>query len=90
MVTISERTALGAQTSACELLELPRQRLHDWRHTYAVTALRRGDDHQRIKRQLGHSPHSALLYKVCGVYIAEFATNSATSPKKRREVRRAN
>jgi len=89
VVTISERQALDAQTAACVRLELPRQRLHDWRHTYAITALRRGDDHQRIKRQLGHSPHSTLLYKVYGVYIAEFATNSATSAKTRREVRRA-
>jgi integrase len=93
LITGRERQILEAHRDACERLEIVTEqpiRLHDWRHTYAVTAIRRRDDHQAIKRQLGHAPQSALLYTVYGVYIAEVANNSATTAKKRREVRRAN
>lgn len=58
-------------------LGLPPVTLHDARHTYAITALKRGDDHQAIKRQLGHAPQSTLIYTTYGVYL--------TAPKKRRK-----
>lgn len=58
-------------------LRLPPVTLHDWRHTYAVTALKRDDNHQDIKRQLGHAPQSTLIYTTYGVYT--------TKPKGRRQ-----
>jgi integrase len=71
LVAIAERDALREQTEACRTLGLPAHRLHDWRHTYAVNAIRRGDDHQAIKRQLGHAPNSTMLYTTYGAYIEE-------------------
>jgi len=68
-VSITKKAAMTEQGEVCATLKLPRHRLHDWRHTYAVTAIKRGDDHQAIKRQLGHAPHSALLYTRYGVYM---------------------
>jgi integrase len=66
LATMTDRQLLVLQTRLCKTLGLPGQRLHDWRHTYAVTALARGDDHARIRNQLGHSPRSVLLYTVYG------------------------
>lgn len=90
LVTVKERAALREQTEACERLKLPRNRLHDWRHTYAVTAIRRGDDHQAIKNQLGHAPNSALLYKVYGAFIAEVNTKKRTNAAMQLEASNAN
>ena len=70
-VNTTKKAAMAEQGKVCEELKLPRHRLHDWRHTYAVTAIKRGDDHQAIKRQLGHAPHSALLYTRYGQYMSE-------------------
>lgn len=72
LVTISEFTILRRQLAACKLLGLPHHTLHDWRHTYAVNAILRGDDHQEIKRALGHAPNSMQLHTRYGVYIAEY------------------
>jgi integrase len=61
------------QRRLCKTLGLPADyHLHDWRHTYVVQALQRGDDHARIRNQLGHSPRSVLLYTTYGArrYVA--------------------
>lgn len=47
--------ALLAHHKAVALLGLPDSTLHDWRHTYAVTALRRGETPQVVAHQLGHA-----------------------------------
>jgi len=70
LATITVWDALKLQRAACEALGLPRHTLHDWRHTYAVTALARGDDPQFVKRQLGHAPNSPLLHTTYAVYEA--------------------
>lgn len=41
---------------------------HDWRHTYAVQALRDGLAPQVVARQLGH-PHPLMVHKVYGRYV---------------------
>lgn len=41
--------------------ELPDIRLHDLRHSYAVTALQAGDDIKTIQEQLGHATASFPL-----------------------------
>ncbi|HXE83685.1 MAG TPA: hypothetical protein VN513_10200 [Gemmatimonadales bacterium] len=74
LVTITVWDALDQQLAACDRLGLPHHTLHDWRHTYAVTALVRGDDPQFIKRQLGHAPNSPLLHTTYGVYEAQGRT----------------
>jgi integrase len=63
--------ALLVHHAAAEKLELPRTTLHQHRHGFAVMHIRRGTDHQWIKRQLGHSPRSTLLYTTYGVFIDE-------------------
>lgn len=90
LFTLDEDAALRAHDRVVKALGLPPVTLHDWRHTYAVTALKRKDDHQDIKRQLGHAPQSTLLYDTYGVYttkpkgrtarLAEAARKQPTPP----------
>lgn len=63
--------ALLVHHEASKAVGLPHSTLHDWRHTYAVNALKEGTDRQYIKQQIGHAPHSNVLETVYGVYIAE-------------------
>jgi integrase len=93
ITTRHEWQVLRAQTAACKALGLPHHTLHDWRHTYAVNAILRDDEHQAIKRQLGHAPNSTLLYEVYGAYIAEAkrrkqaqaaSSTPAATPKRKR------
>jgi integrase len=87
LVSIQERAALTEQLAVCARLKYPRHVLHSWRSTYAITALKRGDEPARVKRQLGHAPNSVLLYSVYGAYIPDLsteepaATHPATRPK---------
>jgi integrase len=37
--------------------------LHDFRHTFATTCLRRGMDIPTVKKQMGHSPTSNAIWK---------------------------
>jgi integrase len=81
---LSERRLLEAHVHACELAGVERSTLHDWRHTYAIQALRDGLPPQTVKRQLGHSPHSTMLERVYGAWLPRgdadyLATNLATS-----------
>jgi integrase len=69
--TVREEYALLEHHAAAGALGLPRTTLHQHRHAFAVMHIRRGTDHQWIKNQLGHAPHSTLLYTTYGVYIAE-------------------
>jgi hypothetical protein len=71
LATVTGWDALTKQTEACATLGLRAHRLYDWRHTYAVNAIWRGDDHQDIRRQFGHAPNSMMLYRVYGPCIAE-------------------
>jgi integrase len=61
--------ALLVHHEASKAVGLPKSTLHDWRHTYAVNALKDGVDRQFIKRQLGHAPNSTVLETVYGVYL---------------------
>lgn len=81
---LTERRLLEAQQEACKLAGVTVSRLHDWRHTYAVQALRDGLPPQTVKRQLGHSPHSTMLERVYAAWIPKgdadyLSTNLATS-----------
>lgn len=68
---IRENAALLQHHAASKALKLRRTVLHTHRHSFAVMHIRRGSDHQWIKNQLGHAPHSTLLYTTYGVYLAE-------------------
>lgn len=50
---------------------------HDARHCYAVWNLKGGMDRQQLRRQLGHSPHSILIFTTYGVWIPEVAAEYA-------------
>lgn len=49
------KRALAAHHAAVEACKLTESTLHDWRHTYAVNALRRGETVQVVSHQLGHA-----------------------------------
>lgn len=83
LVTISGGTAIRHLTAALRRLKLPHHTLHDWRHTYAVNAIQRGDDEQAIKRQLGHAPTSTLLHTTYGVYLDEAKAARDRAPARR-------
>ncbi|HXF23267.1 MAG TPA: hypothetical protein VN602_02045 [Gemmatimonadaceae bacterium] len=69
LFTMTEERALRTHQSACRDLDLKVTTLHQHRHGYAVPWLKAGKDHQRLKNQLGHAPHSTLIYTTYGVYI---------------------
>jgi integrase len=63
--------AIAEHQRACVRQHLPMTTLHDWRHTYAVNALKAGTNPRYVKQNLGHSPRSALLETVYGVWIPD-------------------
>lgn len=65
---IARKTAWVWHAEAIEAAGLERATLHDARHTYAVTALRRGLAPQVVAHQLGHRD-AWLVFKVYGRYI---------------------
>lgn len=91
---IREEYALREHHQAATALDLPRTTLHQHRHSYAVMHLKRRCDHQWLKRQLGHSPRSTLIYTTYGVWIDDAArtrtqmsvSESASSSEKSHEV----
>lgn len=66
---ITERAALDAHKAACKAAGVTITTLHDWRHTYAIQALKDGLPPQTVKRQLGHSPHSTMLERVYSAWL---------------------
>lgn len=50
-----------------EGLGIPGARLHDLRHTYAVAAIRSGDDPKTVQRNLGHATAAFTLDTYCHV-----------------------
>lgn len=78
-------TVPGARTST----------LHDWRHTYAVNALRRGMEASLVAHQLGHG-NASLVWKTYGRFVPDsndykqaVLTGAATDPATHRAERRA-
>jgi len=59
------RTALDRLKKACAAARLPRITIHDWRHVYAVQAVREGMPYHLIANQLGHS-NTLMVQKVYG------------------------
>lgn len=95
LFTFSNKMAWDQHRKAVKAANLPASTLHDWRHTYAVQAIRDGMPDAAIKRQLGHAPNSNQLRTVYGVYFPteadyrtaqtpESATETATSTQKAR------
>lgn len=58
---LTPAAVLGVHHAAAKILELPRTTLHDWRHTYSVTALRDGYSPQVVAHQLGHRDSYLVL-----------------------------
>lgn len=65
---ITERDALAVHHAATAALKLPRTRLHDWRHTHLVLALKAGYPPLPLSRQAGHKD-AHLLWTVYGKHI---------------------
>lgn len=68
-LTIRQLEGLFARTTRA--LGLPPVTPHKLRHTFAVAALKRGDDKQSVKHNLGHTPRSLMVETVYGVYLAD-------------------
>ena len=64
---ISYWAATDALERALKALKWTNYRSHDWRHTYAVQALRDGEVPQVVAHQLGHKT-PAMVYAVYGRY----------------------
>lgn len=85
---ITERAALEAHKAACKAAGVTITTLHDWRHTYAIQALKDGLPAQTVKRQLGHSPHSTMLERVYASWLpktdADYEPRATTTAKAKR------
>lgn len=62
---LSHRSALDRLTKACEAAGVRRLTIHDWRHVYAVQAVRDGMPYYLIANQLGHS-NTIMVQRVYG------------------------
>lgn len=86
---VSKFAALAHHLDAAAILKLPRTTLHDWRHTYAVQALRDGYSIQIVAHQLGHRD-TTLVQSRYGRhvpreedYVRRHAMKPLSSPKRR-------
>lgn len=59
------RSALQRLQDTATAIGLPKMRLHDWRHVFAVQAVRDGLPYHIIAHQLGHS-NTIMVQKVYG------------------------
>jgi integrase len=72
---LKHRAALDSHHKACAIAHVAQTRLHDWRHTYAVTAIRRGMPLHLVAANLGHRD-STLVQKVYGKYAPQVSEYS--------------
>ena len=88
---MTEWDVLLVHKQTSDALGLPRTTLHDWRHTYAVNAIRDGLSYQAVARQLGHRD-TARIHDTYGKYAPDaedykpkrLATVPATTRKRKR------
>lgn len=59
------RTALDRLAAACAAVNVPRITIHDWRHIFAVQAVRDGVPYHIIAHQLGHA-NTVMVQRVYG------------------------
>jgi integrase len=71
LFSVKHDIALDVHHEAARAIGLPKSTLHDWRHTYAVNALKDGVSPAVVKRQLGHAPNSTVVERVYGVWIVD-------------------
>lgn len=82
---VSKFRALDEHLEAAAAVKLPRTTLHDWRHTYAVQALRDGYSLQVVAHQLGHRD-TTLVQSRYGRFVPEesdYRRHSRKPPAKR-------
>jgi integrase len=74
--TVDQHAALDAHHAACKALQIDHCTLHDWRHTFAVQALRDGLSPTVVASQLGHA-NAYLTFTTYGRFVVtdtDFAT----------------
>lgn len=79
---VSKFRALDEHLGAAAAVKLPRTTLHDWRHTYAVQALRDGYSIQVVAHQLGHKD-TTLVQNRYGRFVpdeADYRRHPKTPP----------
>lgn len=87
---IREDTALRVHKSAATAVKLPHTTLHDWRHSYAVQALRDGYSLQVVAHNLGHKD-TTLVQTRYGRHVPreeDFVRRHARKPPSSRASRR--
>lgn len=78
---IGRTGAIRAHHRAVKALGLKHSTLHDWRHTYAVNALRRGEKATVVAHQLGHS-NAYLVWTRYGKFVpnaSDYQTQALTA-----------
>jgi len=65
---ITSEHALDALRAACKAVGVEDYRTHDWRHTYAVRELRKGQPLSVVAHQLGHA-NTIMVQKVYGRFV---------------------
>lgn len=83
---LDQHAALDAHHAACKATQLEYCTLHDWRHTFAVQALRDGLAPQVVAHQLGHKD-AYLVFTTYGKFAVTDADYQA-SPKRATGIRK--
>lgn len=77
---LTDEAMRGALADACTAVTIDDYRPHDWRHTWAVQALRDGLSIQTVSHQLGHRD-AVMTLRVYGRFVpvaSDFDTRNAT------------
>ena len=73
----SSRTAYNSFKRVVEAIGAPDVRFHDMRHSYAVAAIKSGDDIKTVQENLGHAT-AAFTLDVYGHVTAQMRRDSAS------------
>ena len=78
---LSSRTVYDCFKRIVAKIGCPATRFHDLRHTYAVTAIKNGDDIKTVQENLGHAT-AAFTLDVYGHLTSQMRENSASRMEK--------
>jgi integrase len=77
---LDQHAALDAHHDACTALKIEKCTLHDWRHTFAVQALRDGLSPTVVASQLGHA-NAYLTFTTYGRFVVTDSDFDASARK---------
>lgn len=86
MFAVREDTLNVTLHRGCDSLSLPRQRVHDLRHIYSLTRLRRKEPIQLVSRTLRHKKLSTTDKFYSNYLITDLANTANNSPEIQKQV----